>query len=762
MSDLQPRLAWLALIVVLLAGLAGVSFMGVRTYQDAPPIPAFVAPDGRVVASHDDVLRGQAVFQRYALMDYGSMFGDGAGRGPDFTADALHTITLSMLETYGQGLPAGTDLETAGVLARVQREIKANHFDAATDRVQLTPGQAAAFPALVRHYQAMFTGQGPETFKPAHYLTKAQDIQDLTAFFYWGAWVCGAARPGQASSYTHNWPFDELAGNRPSPAVMLWSVLGLLGLVIGLGLTLFARGKLEGTVGFRADGEMRPFVTPEVLASFKPSPSQKATYKFFATAAVLFGLQVLAGVLTVHDFLGFTHFFGVDISTYFPITVVRSWHLQWGLMWIVACWIGASIFVMPMLMGEEPEGQAPLVNLLYALVVTLVAGSAVGIYLGPTGVLGSWWNTLGNQGWEFVELGRLWQGLLMGALALWCWIMFRGVRAGLRHWDPTALHSWLTYTILVVLLLFLSGFVATPRTNFVIADFWRWMVIHMWVEAFLEVFTTIIVGAFMVMMGLASQASATRVVAMSALLFLGSGILGISHNFYWNAKPVETLALGSIFSTLQVVPLLLLALEAWRTRQLPSATGGPAPFAQSGAFLFLLGVNFWNFYGAGVLGLVINLPIVNYYEHGTYLTVNHGHAAFMGVYGNLSIAALLFCVRYLAPAECWNEKLVKVAFWSLNSGLMLMVLLDLFPVGVIQFQATLDHGLWFARSLAFVGSETFQRLTWLRAIGGYVFTFGGVVPLFWFVFTSWRAAGARPHAGDLGEPPAHPARATSA
>jgi len=192
------------------------------------------------------------------------------------------------------------------------------------------------------------------------------------------------------------------------------------------------------------------------------------------------------------------------------------------------------------------------------------------------------------------------------------------------------------------------------------------------------------------------------------------------------------MALGSIFSTLQVVPLVLLALEAWKTRQL---TAGASAFAHGGAFLFLLGVNFWNFYGAGVLGLIINLPIVNYYEHGTYLTVNHGHAAFMGVYGNLSVAAMVFCARYLVPAERWNDQLVRVAFVSLNAGLMLMVLLDLFPLGVVQLQTVLERGLWYARSAAFVSGATFQRLTWLRAIGGYVFTFGGVLPLCWFFLT---------------------------
>jgi nitric oxide reductase subunit B len=317
------------------------------------------------------------------------------------------------------------------------------------------------------------------------------------------------------------------------------------------------------------------------------------------------------------------------------------------------------------------------------------------------------------------------------------------VRPALRARSPFALPNWMLYAVWTITLLFASGFVAGPRENFVIADFWRWCVIHMWAECFFEVFTTVIIAYFMVLAGLISRAAAGHVVFIATVLFLGSGLLGISHNFYWNAKPEPMLAIGAVFSTLQVVPLLLLALEAWRVRQLPqrraaAAAGGAAfasPFAYGEAFLFLLAVNFWNVLGAGVFGFIINLPIVNYYEHGTYLTVNHGHAALMGVYGNLSIAAGVFCARSLLPPGAWNGPLLRVSFWSLNVGLLLMVLLDTLPVGVAQLALVLERGLAAARSEAFIQSELFQTLTWLRAVGGVLFFFGGVLPLAWFMLS---------------------------
>ena len=254
----------------------------------------------------------------------------------------------------------------------------------------------------------------------------------------------------------------------------------------------------------------------------------------------------------------------------------------------------------------------------------------------------------------------------------------------------------------------------------------------------------------MVLMGLVSKESATRVIYLATLLFLGSGLLGISHNFYWNAKPVATMALGSVFSTLQVIPLILLTIEAWRFHKLPKLAeetalngngkqnGIARSFGMSDVFLFLIAVNFWNFFGAGVMGFIINLPLANYYEHGTYLTVNHGHAALMGVYGNLSVAAVLFCCKLLCDSAYWKTSVVKLSFWSINIGLILMVLLDLFPAGILQFKAVVDHGLWFARSEQFLEQDSFQTLTWLRIIGGSIFTLGGVLPLAYVVIITSR------------------------
>lgn len=740
---LNPKNWWLPLLIIFTVSFTGVFMIGLHTYTEAPPVPDFVDNKGAVVYSSDDILNGQMVFQKYALMEYGSMFGDGAYRGPDYSAEALHLTSVLMSDYYARELNVVGEpgITKMGVAEKVKATIKANTYIGETNQAVLDEAQVYAARQLPAYYYQVFTDpEHEQAFLPSGYITDPEEIRQLSGFFFWGGWVCGVSRPGKTYSYTHNWPYDPAAGNAPSAAVVIWSIIGSLGLVVGLGIVLYYYGGMEPLNDAVFTSRAAPLMTSAGVSGFRPTATQRATYKFFHAAIILFGVQVLAGVLTVHDFVGFVNFFGFDISELFPITVTRSWHVQLSLLWISACWIGASFFVMPMLCPREPPRQKSYINLVFAIIVVLVAGSLVGLFIGPKGISGEAWYWIGHQGWEYLEPAKVWQGLLYVVFSLWVFVLYRGLRPVITIKKPWALPNWLIYATASILVLLCSGLVFTPTTNFVIADFWRWMVIHMWAEAFFEVFTTILVGYFMVLMGLVSERAAIRVIYLACLLFLGSGLLGISHNFYWNAKPVFTMALGSVFSTLQVVPLILLTLEAWRFSKLPRSLGNGRPgkvaFGFAEVFLFLIAVNFWNFFGAGVMGFIINLPIANYYEHGTYLTVNHGHAALMGVYGNLSLAGILFCCQLLFKPEAWNPRLVRTAFWSINIGLLLMVVMDLFPAGILQFNAVVEHGLWYARSSAFVDSATFQTLTWMRIVGGALFTVGGVIPLIVFIVSN--------------------------
>ncbi len=742
---------WQPLLFILVISGAGVGLIGYQTYVDAPPMTGFKSPSGEVLINKKTIEDGQIVFHKYALMEYGSFFGDGAQRGPDFTAEALHEITVSMNAYYVDAYKKEhggniTDMEQKIVGENVKEELKRNNYKKEENIVTLSDAQVYALQKLRAFYTDMFIDKNPDgSFPPKDYISDRKEVENLASFFFWGAWVCVTERPGTNFSYTHNWPFDPTAGNNPTSPVILWSVLGLLAFVLTCGIVLYFIGQYNQLSNKFFKPPARDLLTVERVNNFKPTKTQKATYKFFLVAMVLFFLQVLSGIFTINDFVNFLGFFGIHSREAIPVTITRSWHLMLSLYWISTCWIASSIFILPILAKKEIPGQLRLVNALFIMLFVMVGGSLTGMVLGPKGLLGDWWHLFGHQGWEYVDFGKIYQGLLMAAFILWGVIVYRGVRPALIRGEPWNLPNWIFYSVVGIPLLFLSGFVAKPETNFVIADFWRWMVIHMWVEAFFEVFITVIVSYLMVLMGLVSRQASIRVVYFATILFLGTGLLGISHNFYWNAKPVATMALGSIFSTLQFVPLILLTVEAWRFKNMPKmAVNGIEQkalgnFGFPEVFLFLVAVNFWNFFGAGVMGIIVNLPIMNYFEHGSYLTINHAHAALMGVYGNISIAALLFASRLLLKAPSWSEKLIKFSFWAINAGLMLMVMLDLFPAGAIQFKSILDHGLWYARSEHFIGSGIFKSLTWARGIGATVFFFGGVIPLTWFIVSRYRS-----------------------
>ncbi|MBK9722749.1 MAG: cbb3-type cytochrome c oxidase subunit I [Saprospiraceae bacterium] len=733
------------LLFILIISLLGVGMIGFQTYVDAPPMSGFKDSQGKIIIDQKTIERGQEVFHKKALMEYGSFFGDGAQRGPDFTAEALHLMTGYMNTFYLDEIKIKTNTEPEEyqikqIQEKVKAELKQNNYNVQDKLVKLSTAQIFALDQIKKYYTDLFIDKNKgEGFPPKDYISSRDETADLASFFYWGAWVCVTQRPGTLYSYTHNWPFDPSAGNTPTSPVILWSVLGLLAFVLACGIVLYFIGQYNQLPNKFFKPAKRDLYTMRRVDSFKPTPSQKATYKFFFVAILLFFLQVSSGLITINDFINWLNYLGINISGNVPVTISRSWHLMLSLYWISTCWIASSIFILPILSKQEIIGQLKWINTLFVLLFILVGGSLTGMVLGPLGILGKWWYYLGHQGWEFVDFGKLFQILLMVIFILWGAIVYRGIKPAFIKGEPWNLPNWIMYSVIGIPLLFLSGFVARPETNFVIADFWRWMVIHMWVEAFFEVFITVIVSYLMVLMGLVSRQAAIRVVYFATILFLGTGLLGISHNFYWNAKPVATMALGSVFSTLQFVPLILLTVEAWRFKNMPKIAVGDVGINQLNnfgfpeVFKFLVAVNFWNFFGAGVLGIIINLPIMNYFEHGTYLTVNHAHAALMGVYGNISLAALLFASRLMIKNIQWNERIVNFSFWSINIGLMLMVVLDLFPAGAIQFKNVVEQGLWFGRSSKFIDHGIFNSLTWLRGIGATVFFVGGVIPLTWFI-----------------------------
>jgi nitric oxide reductase subunit B len=184
------------------------------------------------------------------------------------------------------------------------------------------------------------------------------------------------------------------------------------------------------------------------------------------------------------------------------------------------------------------------------------------------------------------------------------------------------------------------------------------------------------------------------------------------------------LGLGSVFSALEVVPLLFVGFEAWENLRLSGRREWVRKYRWP--IYFFVSVAFWNLVGAGLFGFMINPPIALYYMQGLNTTPVHGHAALFGVYGMLGIGLMLFSLRALDPSAEWKEGLVKFGFWATNIGLMTMVTLSLLPVGLMQTWASVETGYWFARSPEFLQTGPIETFRWLRVVGDTIFALGAL------------------------------------
>ncbi|MFC0861309.1 nitric-oxide reductase large subunit [Sphaerimonospora cavernae] len=728
-----------AAVLVTVVGFLVLGLLAVRTYQAEPPIPQRVSTsDGQVLFTGDDVRNGQKVFLSTGLMQYGSIFGHGAYLGPDFTADYLHRSATFVQEQHRK---AGAQDAHAATVS----DFRTNRYDERTGTLVWTAAQAAAFKQITAHYADLLgRPEGKQGLRPEA-VTDPKDIHNLTAYFGWSAWAAAAQRPGETYSYTNNWPAEPLVDNGPTGHTVTWSVLSLIFLLGGAGALFAAFGRWNFLGWHGRDQRTLRFHSPrDVLLT----PAQRTTAWFFFAMAGLFLVQVLVGSATQHYRADLGTFFGIPLDRWLPYNLTRTWHTQLAIFWVVTSFLAIGIFLAPLISrGWEPRRQALLSRLLLGALVVVVGGSLLGELAGQRGWLGSMWSWLGNQGWEYLDLGRLWQVLLVGGLTLWVVILFRGLRRRLRS-ESMANMPWLFFLAALALPAFYAvGLLATPDSSFTSADFWRFIVVHLWVEDFMELFTTVTVAYLFVMLGVVRERVALAVIYLDIVLYSAGGVIGTMHHLYFSGEPAEHLALGAMFSALEVIPLLFLTVEAWSFLQLGARKKSPSstPFPHRWAVMFLVAVGFWNFLGAGIFGFLINLPIVSYYEIGTGLTANHAHGAMMGVYGMLAVGFALFALRYLIPEERWSDRWPRLSFWSLNLGLAWMSFATLLPGGALQLYKVLEAGYADARSLGYLQGKANAVLEWLRLPGDVVFMVGGVLPLLWMTWLGirYRVAAAR-------------------
>ncbi|PYS92585.1 MAG: nitric oxide reductase large subunit [Acidobacteria bacterium] len=722
----QYKRLWLALAVVVAASFAVLGGFGYRALHNAPPIPrAVVTTDGRVLFDADTIQNGQNVWQSIGGQEVGSIFGHGAYVAPDWTADYLHREATFILDRRAQSTGATSYAalsieQQAGLRARLEQEMRANTYDAATGRITVSNERAAAFDALNNYYADVF-GKGRNEYAiPRGALTDASKAREMSAFFWWTSWVSTTTRPGTNVSYTQNWPHEPLVGNNITGNAVVWSVISFVLLLAGIGGMVWYFGSQPKQ---ELDGDALPPTDP--LIGLQPTPSMRATFKFFFVAAALIVVQVGLGAITAHYGVEGSGFYGIPLDRWLPYSVARTWHTQLGLFWIATTWLATGLFIAPAVSRYEPKGQRLGVNLLFAAVLLVVVGSLTGEWLGIKQFLGKYWFWFGAQGYEYVDLGRFWQILLFAGLTFWLGLMYRALKPALKRRDESrSLLLLFLVSSIAIPLFYGAGLMYGQRSHLITAEYWRWWVVHLWVEGFFEVFATVVIAFLFTRLELLSVRTATRAVLFSTVIFLSGGIIGTFHHLYFTGTPNSVLALGAVFSAFEIVPLVLIGFEAWENIRLARAKEWMATYRWP--IYFFVAVAFWNFVGAGLFGFLINPPVALYYMQGLNTTPVHGHTALFGVYGMLGIGLMLFCLRALKHEQAWKERPLKFAFWTINGGLTLMVLLSLLPIGLMQTWAAVEYGTWYARSAEFLQTGLMDRLRWLRMLGDTTFALGSL------------------------------------
>lgn len=696
---------------------------GAAIWKNAPPIPASIqTPAEETILSGEQIQQGQKTYLGRGGQHIGSIWGHGSYVAPDWTADVLHRWGLATAGILYQNDPQFTqqDLdslpaaEKASLQTRVREQFKANRYDDETENLLLTNSQTQGLKQVLREYQELLANGSADYSIPKDWFSNREEIRNVTAFFAWTAWAASANRPGAPFSYTANWPHDELIGNEAPAQFVIWSIVSVIVLIGAIGGFLFLYLVQEGD-------EVQPVA--ERPAVRLATPSQKATSLFFGVAIALFLIQIGMGMVTAHYAVEGNSFYGIPlVDDLLPYAASRTWHLQLAVFWIATCWLAAGLYFGPRFSKREPKGQVWGNSGLLVALTVVVVGSMVGSWAGVRGIFGGDMSFLfGHQGYEYVELGRVWQLLLIAGMVLWLWLMVRALTPALkREGSRTGLSHFFLYSSITIPLFYAAGLMYTNETPLSVAEYWRWWVVHLWVEGFFEVFATVAIAYLCSELGFLKKSSALRATYLTTILYLGSGVIGTLHHLYFAGTPAFIAAIGSVFSALEVVPLTLIGFEIVKTLRLSRQAEGFYRWP----LRFVLATCFWNLVGAGIFGFLINPPIVLYYSQGLNTTPIHAHSALFGVYGCLALALMLFVLREIVPDRAWNEKLLRFSFWSINGGLVLMLVLGMIPNGFYQLVQSVNHGTWFARSAEVTHSPWMETTVWLRMPGDILFALG--------------------------------------
>ena len=738
------RKLWLIFIAIFVFSFAILGWVGTEIFRQAPPIPReVVTTEGQVLIAAEEISNGQNVWQAMGGMESGSIWGHGSYVAPDWSADYLHREALFILndwshKDFSNDYDNLASEQKAVLRQRLQDTVRKNNYDEASGRLTIEPVRAHAFEDNLKHYTDVFTNGKTVYAVQRNAQADPAKLRQLNAFFFWTSWASATNRPNNTISYTSNFPSEPLVGNVPTSSAIVWTGVSVIMLLAGIGWLVwyYASRETESVSDNVPDDD--PLIGAQI------SPSQKATIKYFLVVTLLFLLQIAMGMLTAHYGVEGGGFFGIPLADYLPYVVTRTWHTQLGIFWIATAWLAAGLFIAPFICGYEPKRQKLGVDVLFGALLIVVLGSMAGQWMSVMHMLpGSLWFWFGHQGYEYVDLGRLWQAALFVGLLLWLFLIARAAIPALKKkGTPRSLITLYFLSTAGIALFYSPGLFWGMRSHLSVVEYWRWWVVHLWVEGYFEVFATVVIAFLFAKLRVIRADSAAQAALLSGAIYLSGGIIGTLHHLYFAGTPTVAIAFGSVFSALEIVPLLLVGHEA--VANIRRSRARPWLKQYKWVVYFFVAVAFWNLVGAGIFGFMINPPIALYYMQGLNTTAVHAHGALYGVYGTLGLGLMLFCLRAMRPELKWKERPIWFAFWAINIGLMLEIVLSLLPVGLMQTYQSVSVGYWSARSSEFMQTELMQTLRWMRMIGDTIFALGAIAFVYFALNLMWQRPAKTP------------------